>query len=121
MIVDRQSKQVIGSGSLIIEKKFIRQLGTAGHIEDIVVQAEHRGKHLGLKLIELLKALAEINQCYKVILDCNQNVVGFYEKVSYNLLTIISVVAELIRGQRRPDGILHVSTTMKVAGILFPN
>ncbi len=37
VILDRKTEQVIASGSLIIEKKFIRQLGTAGHIEDIVV------------------------------------------------------------------------------------
>jgi len=37
VIVDVAKQRVIASGSLIIERKFIRQLGTAGHIEDIVV------------------------------------------------------------------------------------
>ena len=82
VIVDVAKQRVIASGSLIIEKKFIRQLGTAGHIEDIVVQEGYRGKHLGLRLIELLKKLAAVNNCYKVILDCSQHNVGFYEKVS---------------------------------------
>jgi glucosamine-phosphate N-acetyltransferase len=81
VIFDKAKGRVIGSGSLIIEKKFIRQLGTAGHIEDIVVSEGYRGRNLGKSMIELLKKLAEVNNCYKVILDCGQHNVGFYEKV----------------------------------------
>ena len=81
VIFDKAKGRVIGSGSLIIEKKFIRQLGTAGHIEDIVVSEGYRGRNLGKSMIELLKKLAEVNSCYKVILDCGQHNVGFYEKV----------------------------------------
>lgn len=71
VIFDKKKNKVIGSGSLIIELKFIRQLGKVGHIEDIVVSEGYRGKHLGLRLIELLKRLANQNDCYKCILDCN--------------------------------------------------
>ena len=83
VIYDIGKKRIVGSGSLILEKKFIRQLGTAGHIEDIVISEGYRGKHLGLRMIELLKKIATVNGCYKVILDCGQHNVGFYEKVSY--------------------------------------
>ena len=31
----------------MMEKKFIRDLGVVGHIEDIVVSKEARGKNLG--------------------------------------------------------------------------
>ena len=55
VIFDVKKQEVIGAGSLIIEHKFIRQLGTAGHIEDIVVKPGYRGKNLGLRLIEVLK------------------------------------------------------------------
>ena len=82
VIHDEHKGKVIGCGSLICEKKFIRQLGTAGHIEDIVVSEEYRGKKLGLRLIELLKELAVLNGCYKTILDCEDKNVKFYEKVS---------------------------------------
>ena len=65
-----QEKRVIGTGSLVIERKFTRELGICGHIEDIVVSEAYRGKNLGRRLIDVLKALAQTNQCYKVILDC---------------------------------------------------
>ena len=51
VIVDKVKNVVIGSGSLMIEQKFIRTCGKASHIEDIVVKKEYRGKNLGLKLI----------------------------------------------------------------------
>ena len=80
VIYDVKKKRVIGAGSLMIERKFIRGLGLCGHIEDIVVQQGYRGKNLGLRLIELLKSLAVANKCYKVILDCDTKNVKFYEK-----------------------------------------
>ena len=82
VIHDLKLNKVIGCGSLICEKKFIRSLGTAAHIEDIVVREEYRGKNLGLRLIELLKKLAVVNGCYKTILDCEEKNIKFYEKVS---------------------------------------
>lgn len=53
-----------------------------GHIEDIVIRKEYRGRNLGKRLIDLLKQIANVNTCYKVILDCGEHNVGFYEKVS---------------------------------------
>ena len=85
VIFDVKKQEVIGAGSLIIEHKFIRQLGTAGHIEDIVVKPGYRGKNLGLRLIEVLKQIAVVNGCYKVLLDCDERNVKFYEKVSSRL------------------------------------
>ena len=38
VIFDVKLGLVVGAGSLVIEKKFIRELGQAGHIEDIVVK-----------------------------------------------------------------------------------
>ena len=60
-------------------------MGICGHIEDIVVAQGYRGKNIGIKLIELLKQLAVVNKCYKVILDCDTKNVAFYEKVSFSI------------------------------------
>ena len=68
---------------MFTEKKFIRNAGVAGHIEDIVVMSSHRGQKLGLRIINCLTALAWPNNCYKVILDCSDNNVKFYEKCGY--------------------------------------
>ena len=84
VIEDVNAKKVIGTGALIVERKFTRKLGICGHIEDIVVDPNYRGKNLGRRLITVLKALAEVNQCYKVILDCSQNNIEFYEKCGFS-------------------------------------
>ena len=84
VIEDVHVKKVIGTGALIVERKFTRKLAICGHIEDIVVNPTYRGKELGRRLIAVLKALAEVNQCYKVILDCAQHRIEFYEKCGFS-------------------------------------
>ena len=83
VIEDTRKEKIVGAGSLVIEKKFIRDLGTCGHVEDIVVDKMYRGKNLGRKIIELLKSIAEVNGCYKVILDCAEHNVPFYNKCGF--------------------------------------
>jgi len=51
-----------------------------GHIEDVVVDAAARGQNLGKRLIEALVAVCRDKGCYKVILDCAEKNVAFYEK-----------------------------------------
>ena len=58
--------------------KFIRDAGLCGHIEDIVVAKNQRGKNLGLRMINLLGKIGEVNKCYKIILDCEDRNVAFY-------------------------------------------
>ena len=83
VVEDVARGKIIGAGTLIMESKFIRNLGVAGHIEDIVVDKTYRGKNLGIRVIELLKALAHTNECYKVILDCSEANVAFYNKCNF--------------------------------------
>ena len=85
VIEDVRKGRIVGAGSLIVEKKFVRNLGICGHIEDIVVDKTLRGKNLGRRIIELLKALATVNGCYKVILDCADYNVPFYNRCGFFL------------------------------------
>jgi glucosamine-phosphate N-acetyltransferase len=77
---DKQNRQVIGTATLLIEQKFIHNGGKAGHIEDVATRKGYEGKGIGKKVIEELIKIAKENECYKVILDCNEKVTGFYEK-----------------------------------------
>jgi glucosamine-phosphate N-acetyltransferase len=54
-----------------------------GHIEDISISKDHQGKGLGKLLINALSAVAKGVGCYKCILDCSPENVGFYEKCGY--------------------------------------
>jgi len=47
VVEDTNTKQVVASCSLVIEKKFIRQCTKRGRIEDVVVDGSCRGKQLG--------------------------------------------------------------------------
>jgi glucosamine-phosphate N-acetyltransferase len=83
-VIERNNK-IIAIGTLLIEKKLIHNLGLVGHIEDIVVDKNHRGQKLGNLIINLLKYIAKDVGCYKVILNCNEKVVGFYQKLGFEL------------------------------------
>ena len=74
---------IIGSGTLLIEKKIIHNMGKVGHIEDIVIDKEYRGKKLGEMMIRHLTDKSKEMGCYKVILDCEESKKGFYEKCGY--------------------------------------
>lgn len=82
LVIDDGSR-VVGTGALIVERKFIHNLGIVGHIEDIAVAKDQQGKKLGLKLIQALDFIAEKVGCYKCILDCSEANEGFYVKCGF--------------------------------------
>lgn len=45
-----------------------------------MVDSSYRGLRLGLRVIESLIETAKESGCYKVILDCSEDNVPFYEK-----------------------------------------
>lgn len=76
---DINSWKIAVAWSVIIEKKFIHDWKSVGHIEDIVVSSEYRGLWLWEHLIWILKDIAS-KSCYKVILDCDKKNLWFYNK-----------------------------------------
>ncbi|ORY90070.1 acyl-CoA N-acyltransferase [Leucosporidium creatinivorum] len=83
VVVDSSSDQLVATGTLLIERKFIRGAALTGHIEDIAVSSSMQGKGLGKKIIEVLTALSEIVGAYKTILDCDPKNEAFYVKCGY--------------------------------------
>merc|ERR1739845_216324 len=84
-LVELETNLIIGTGRILIEPKLTRGLSKVAHIEDIVISNQHGGKGLGKKLIALLMDLSSEMGCYKAILECNDKVKGFYEKVGFNV------------------------------------
>lgn len=72
--------EIVASGTIIIEPKIIREGKNVGHIEDIVVAKHMRGKGISHKILDILKLFARENNCYKVILDCDNEVKNVYIK-----------------------------------------
>jgi glucosamine-phosphate N-acetyltransferase len=75
--------KIIASGTIIIEPKIIRGGKNVGHIEDIVVSEEYRGNGISKNILEMLKTIARENDCYKVILDCSEEVKKVYNSSGF--------------------------------------
>jgi len=75
--------KVVGSVSMIIEQKFIHDGGLVGHIEDVVVSKEHEGVGVGFKIMQTALEYAKNQGCYKTILDCDDKVRPFYERLGF--------------------------------------
>eukprot|EP00730_Choanoeca_flexa_P002817 TRINITY_DN11189_c0_g2_i1.p1 TRINITY_DN11189_c0_g2~~TRINITY_DN11189_c0_g2_i1.p1 ORF type:complete len:390 (+),score=59.73 TRINITY_DN11189_c0_g2_i1:7-1176(+) len=84
VVENKQTGKLVAAGTLFLEQKFIRSAGLAGHIEDVVVDANARGQGLGRAIINYLRDLAGKLECYKCILDCDETNVGFYEKCGFS-------------------------------------
>lgn len=79
----KKDNKIVGVGSILIEQKIIHDCGKIGHIEDIAISSSEQGRRLGYHLIKHLTKIGEENKCYKVILDCAEKNIKFYEKCGY--------------------------------------
>ncbi|XP_075223035.1 glucosamine 6-phosphate N-acetyltransferase isoform X2 [Lycorma delicatula] len=83
VIEDTIINKVIGTGTLIVEQKFIHNCAVRGRIEDIVISDEYRGRQLGKLLIATLTLLGEELKCYKVSLECKDSMVPYYTSLGF--------------------------------------
>ena len=74
---------IIATGTLLIEHKVHNNLKNMGHIEDVIVNEQYQKQGLGSKLITYLIDRAKKNNCYKVVLNCNEKSVGFYQRFGF--------------------------------------
>lgn len=81
--IDLDTDKVVGSASVFIERKILHNGSAAGHIEDVVVDEHYRGYGIGNDLIQRCLLTAEQYGCYKVVLDCADDVVDFYSKLGF--------------------------------------
>lgn len=75
--------KIVGAITLIIEQKLIHNGKCCGHIEDFVVLEEYRSQGIGGLLINYAINISKQNNCYKCILDCNENLENYYKKKGF--------------------------------------
>jgi glucosamine-phosphate N-acetyltransferase len=80
IIVMKKEGKIIGAGSLY--KLYKLHNNPVGQIEDVMITETYRGKGYGKKLIEKLVEMGK-RDCYKVILNCLDKNIGFYEKCGF--------------------------------------
>lgn len=83
VVEHRPSGKVVATATLLAERKFAHAGASAGHVEDVVVDAAHRGRGLAKELVDALGEQARGSHCYKVVLDCKTSNVPLYEKCGY--------------------------------------
>ena len=79
--------KIVGSTTLLIELKLIHDGGVVGHIEDVVVRKDYEGQGIGMKLVISLLDVAKQRNCYKTILNCEDSLNLFYEKIGFKKAT----------------------------------
>lgn len=85
VVEDIQKKVVIASLTLVYEQKFIRQVGSRGRFEDMVVDVNYRGKRLSKLLLDVVVQISQILGCYKISLECKDHLRKHYEQFGFSL------------------------------------
>ncbi len=86
-IVGIYNNKVVAYGSLVVENKIRGEV--AGHIEDIVVDSNIRGKMIGVALIKELIKIGEIKGCYRITLFCKETLVKFYSRNGFEVNNVV--------------------------------
>tara|TARA_X000000950_G_C13897516_1_gene653504 strand:- start:2745 stop:3167 length:423 start_codon:yes stop_codon:yes gene_type:complete len=86
-IVGIYNNKVVAYGSLVVENKIRGEV--AGHIEDIVVDSNARGKMIGVALIKELIKIGEIKGCYRITLFCKETLVKFYSRNGFEVNNVV--------------------------------
>ena len=79
----KDKENIYGCATLIIEQKMIHNFSKVGHIEDVFIRPQFRKQGYGKSLLLKLVNTAKYKGCYKVILDCADELVEFYEKCDF--------------------------------------
>lgn len=82
LVVEEDGK-IIGTVRLLFEQKYYHGGRLAGHIEDVSTHKDHTGKGIASALIRRAIELCREKNCYKIILDCSDEFVGFYQKLGF--------------------------------------
>lgn len=85
VVVPRTSDNcIVATASVTFEYKLLRSCAVCAHVEDVVVDASARGAGLGKMVVDACVQRARaVEGCYKVILDCAEKNVAFYEKLGF--------------------------------------
>jgi glucosamine-phosphate N-acetyltransferase len=74
---------VVGTATLLVERKFIHHGGLVGHIEDVSVHKDFQRRGIGTAIVRHITEEARKMGCYKVILNCFESLAPFYKRIGY--------------------------------------
>jgi len=75
--------EIISTGTLFLEVKLSHGGKSVGHIEDIIVHSDFRGKGISSIIINNLINDSIDKNCYKIILQCKTEICQVYERLGF--------------------------------------
>jgi len=82
-VMQTDEEELVGMGTIMVEKKLIYGGSKVAHIEDVVIDKKYRGMGYGKILLDNLIKKSKKFDCYKIILNCDEKNVEFYEKTGF--------------------------------------
>jgi ribosomal protein S18 acetylase RimI-like enzyme len=83
-----ESMKIIGAITALYERKMIHNGGIVCHIEDFVVHTDYRNQGIGKRLMNHVLEDAKEKKCYKIILDCGENMYNYYQQYGFETKNI---------------------------------
>ncbi len=75
--------KVVGTGSLILDRKFINNCGLVGRIEDLSTRKGYENEGVSKSIMSELINLAHSKGCYKITANCSKNLKFFFEDLGF--------------------------------------
>lgn len=73
---------IVATATTIMERK-LRYNRLCCHIEDVAVHPLFRGRGYGKRIVQYCIDMARFNKCYKVKLNCKDELATFYEQLGF--------------------------------------
>ena len=83
LLFDDITNSIIGTVTILLERKLINNRKLVCHIEDLIVSTSYKNKGYGTKILDIIKEIVREKNCYKIILNCSDDLKKFYEKNSF--------------------------------------
>jgi glucosamine-phosphate N-acetyltransferase len=80
IVIEDNYNNLLGTGTILIEKKLTNDGCNMGHIENILIDEKFRGNGYGELLVNYLLEIGKENKCYRVDLNCTSELEHFYQK-----------------------------------------
>ena len=87
LIVNEVNGKIVSSCACVIIPNLTRNVRPYAFVENVVTHAEYRERGYASECLAFAKAVAEKNNCYKMMLltgSKEQKTLGFYNKAGYN-------------------------------------
>ena len=83
VVVWSTNEILLGSATILLEHRFSTTKSIVAHLENVIVDEKYRKMGYGSRLIKNCLEFAKRAGAYKVILNCSEENVRYYEKLGF--------------------------------------